>query len=76
MHKVEVITGPAEQMKLEDIFTHSTPFAGIKKKHFVSVEGSGIRCNDYSRQLDAEEALLLMSSSSLSNGDNDSELNE
>ncbi len=30
-HKVEVITGPAKQMKIEDIFAHSTPFAGIKK---------------------------------------------
>ena len=64
-------------MKLGEIFAYSTPVAGIKRKHFVSVEGSGIWCKDYSCQLDAEEeALSLMSGSCLSNSANDSELNE
>ena len=53
-HKVEVvpvtisdIEGSAEQIKFGEIFAHSTPAAGIKRKHFVSVQGSGIRCKDY-----------------------------
>ena len=82
-HKVEAVAitsadiqASAKQMKLQEIFTHSTPVAGIKKKHFVSVEGSGIRCKDYSNQLDADEAFPLMSSSWLSNSANDSELND